>query len=308
MNKILKDVADYIMGTKVFGYNGYCPNKFIYPLDLNFTLQNSNFYFKFKDSDGVPYRVYKSVGKQYNPTRIAAYGLAHYNNYISEGPLSSRDIFLKMANWYLSVESGEYSYNFDWEDLKAPWLSCMAQGEAASVLIRAYKITNDRAYLDHALKSLIPLFNSIDNGGVQSLIDNKYIFLEEYPSLKCQHVLNGFLYGLIGIIETRLISGDEELRRLEEKLVSSLINNINKWGDSNWSYYQIDKNCRVNNYCTPAYHNLHIAQLKFINEHYPNNEIQYKIKSWSNGANRIDVRMKALLGKFFYRMTNKAQR
>lgn len=307
MSKLLKDINEYIKGTNSFSYSDYDYNSFVYPIGLEFTLDDIEFYYKDIDEKGIPYRVYKSVGKQYNPTRIAAYGLAHYNDYINKQSGESKQIFLKMAEWFLAEESCLYSYGFDWDDLRAPWISCMAQGEAASILVRAYKITGDDVYLNHALKALEPCFINITNGGVQSLIDNKYVFLEEYPGSKNMHVLNGFLFGLIGIIETRLITNDDELKTLEEKLIYSLIENLDRWGED-WSYYQIDADKKLKNFCTPAYHNLHISQLKFINEHYPDKRFEKKINSWSKGANRIDTRVKALIGKVTYRIINKAQK
>lgn len=308
MNKLIKDVHSFIKGTDVFGYNVSCIDDSTYPLDLSFTLIESNFYYKNIDENGIPYRVYSSVGKQYNPTRVAAYGLAHYNDYINNGSQESKKVFLSMADWFMSKPSGEYGYSFDWEDLKAPWLSCMAQGEAASLLVRAYKTTDNKAYLDQALLSLKPLYKTIVEGGVQSLIDNKYIFLEEYPSFRSAHVLNGFLYALTGVIETRLITEDKDLKYLEENLVYSLIENLHRWGTKYWSYYQIDSDKVIKNFCTPAYHNLHITQLKFINKHYPDPKLEEKIYFWSKGSYRMDIRMRALIGKATYRIINKAQR
>lgn len=307
MKKILKDVHEFMKGSVAFSYNGFCSDTYIYPLNLEFTIVDTDFYYKYLDENGVPYRVYSSMGKQYNPTRIAAYGLAHYNNYIENQSEDSKKKFLSMVEWFLSKESGLYFYDFDWDDLKAPWISCMAQGEAASLLIRAYKTTGDCIYLDHASKSLEPLFLDIVKGGVKSFINNKHVFLEEYPGSKNLHVLNGFLFGLIGIIETRLITNDEKLKSLEQKLVYSLVENLDKWGES-WSYYQIDAGKILKNFCTPAYHNLHISQLKFINEHHPDWRLEEKIDSWSEGSLSLSSRLAALGGKVAYRVINKAQR
>lgn len=306
IKKYFRDIKSSLFGTDNFSRLN--TDDFKYPLDLMFTLDNSNVFYQYLDDNGIPYRIYETVGLQYNPTRIAAFGLAHYNKFIEESDLASRDIFLKMANWFLDIEDARYTYSFDWGELKSPWISCMSQGEAASILIRAYKLTNEDKYLHHALKSIEPFFIDIEHGGVQSLIDNKYIFLEEYPSNNSQHVLNGFLYALIGLVEILFVYKNSELSEFRDKLLDSLYENIDKWGPGKWSFYQIDSDKKIKNYCTPSYHNLHITQLKFINYHFPNEEITKVIYRWTEGKHSKIIRVNSLFYKIAYRLNNKAQR
>jgi len=306
MDKYFNDIKSYIIGTDFFyKYNN---DKFKYPIDLEFTLKNSGFYYELFDKDGVPIKNYVSVGKQYNPTRIAAYALAHFNRYTENNNQESKYIFLKMANWFLNISSAIYEYNFDWEDLKAPWISCMAQGEAVSVLIRAYLVTKESKYLLHAEKSLYPFTINNEAGGVQSKIDGKWLFLEEYPGYKTTHVLNGFLYALIGLIEYLKVNKNKKYEILRDELLISLEKNIESWGKGKWSFYQIDKNKSIKNYCTPFYHNLHITQLKFINDSFPNSMLKSTINRWEKGKNNLMVRLKAMFFKVIYRIKNKASR
>jgi len=304
--KHMQDIKSSIFSTSNFSKLNI--TDFLYPLDLEFTLENSHIYYKDLDEKGIPYRIYKTSGKQYNPTRIAAFGLAHYNRYIQDSNLESKISFLKMADWFLKIDNARYTYSFDWEDLKAPWISCMAQGEAASLLIRAYQLTNEDKYLIHALESIKPFLIDFNDGGVQSLIDNTHIFLEEYPSEKNPHVLNGFLYALIGLIEVLFVFEDKELLDFRNILLGSLNENIDKWGPGTWSFYQIDSDKKIKNYCTPSYHNLHITQLKFINHYFPSEKITKVINRWTKGRDSRLIRVNALFFKVAYRLNNKAQR
>lgn len=306
--KIAGDFRKYFHGTDEFSFLR-SRSSFQYPVDLYFTLEDIPFYYHPLDDQGIPYKVYISVGDQYNPTRVAAYALAHYNLFADSGDYVAKDVVLRIADWFLQKENARYEYNFDWQDLKAPWISCMAQGEAASVLVRAFIITNDSAYLNHARKSLAPFFVDIAQGGVRSYLPDNSVFLEEYPSQKPGHVLNGFLYSIIGLKEYCDISKDEDALSLFNELANSLSCNIYLWSASSWSLYEV-RECskKIANYCTPSYHNLQISQLKWVLEHYPSDNLKEVIGIWEHGLKSFPVRMNAMLGKVLYRLMNRAQR
>ncbi|MBD3830987.1 MAG: hypothetical protein IE890_10960, partial [Arcobacter sp.] len=83
-------------------------------------------------------------------------------------------------------------------------------GEAISVLIRGYYLTKDEKYLQKAQQVSAPFHHEINNNGVLSKIDNHFLFLEEYPSIKQQYVLNGFFYSFIGLSEYNFMVKDDE--------------------------------------------------------------------------------------------------
>jgi hypothetical protein len=82
--------------------------------------------------------------------------------------------------------------------MHAPWISAMAQGQAMSVLVRAYSQTHDRAQLDAAVRALGPFASTVDAGGVTDDWDGA-TWYEEYPVADPQHVLNGFEFTLLGL-------------------------------------------------------------------------------------------------------------
>lgn len=305
--KILRDLQKYLVGTEEFSFNAD-PSDNLYPISLAFTLDDSGFYYEPVDKHGIPFKIYQSVGKQYNPTRVAAYALANYNRFIEQGCEGSRDTFIKCANWFLGFDDAKYQYHFDWDDLRAPWISCMAQGEAASVLVRAYRVTADSTYLVHAEKSLNPFFLPISEGGVQSRLDDGSVFLEEYPSNRATHVLNGFLYAMIGLHEFCGSCESEKHKALFMQLIESVSNNIGKWSSGTWSLYEDPSVKGAENFCTPSYHNLHISQLKWVCARMESPELRKVISSWESGKDSLPVRIRALWGKVLFRLSNQAQR
>jgi len=307
LNKNYRDINKYLFSTNEFSYLERSDDS-LYPIDLDFTLADEGFYYAPKDEQGIPVKEYVSVGSQYNPTRIAAYGLAHFNRYAASGLKESKRVFFKCADWFLSNTQARYEYHFDWVDLKAPWISCMAQGEAASVLVRAYRLSGKQFYLNHAEESLDPFFKVIEEGGVQSRLSDGSIFVEEYPSAKPTHVLNGFLYALIGLGEYADATGSQSHQELFDNLVRSLCKNIDIWCYARWSLYEERGKANGLNFCTPSYHNLQITQLKWLNKRVNNPDIQHVIETWEKGLNSFFMRFYALFGKVYFRLKNKAQR
>jgi hypothetical protein len=303
--KIFKDISKYIIGTDEYSY---IKDDKMYPIDLAFTLKNIQYFYEPFDTQGIPCVEYGSVGIQYNPTRIASFGFSNFNDFILTKSEVSKENFSSMLNWFFNNEKARYYYNFNLNNLKAPWISCMAQGEAASILIRGYYLTNNEKYLVKAKQALEPFFISIKNGGVSSLIDNKLLFLEEYPEEFPEHVLNGFLYSLIGLIEYYKVTKDEEYIKLINTLMNTLEKKIEFWGASTWSYYQVPLYGKSNNCCTPGYHNLHISQLKYVVDYKKSEILNDKIKKWEKGKKSFTIRISAMVCKITHRYYNKTQR
>lgn len=278
-------------------------------MDLDFTLDKEVFYYQPRDKNNIPVKLYQSVGQQYNPTRISSFALAHYNRYMRHDNAENLDVFMKMAEWFMRDKNGLWYYNFDWGDLCAPWLSCMSQGEGISVLVRAYKVTGDEKYLEKAIQSTIPLKQSIEAGGVRSFIDNDSVFLEEYPTKTPIHVLNGFLYAMIGLIELRKFK-PECVNALDfDGLLDTLVNNIGRWDLGYWSAYDLSHETNFQaNACTVSYHNLHISQLSFVADQTGRPELIDTVKRWQVYAASPINRVRAFYSKVKFRIKVPAQR
>lgn len=313
-NKVANDVKKYLFGIREFNYieSG---KSMLYPIDLEFTLENEQAYYYPKDKDGIPQKHYRSVGLTYNPTRVSAYGLSHWNRYQQTRNNVSLEKFKTVLNWFMQKHSGgKWYYNFNWGNLKAPWISCMSQGEAISILVRGYILTNNIKYLEIAILALKPFYETVNNGGVLSEIDEHSIFFEEYPEDDSKHVLNGYLYALIGIIELEKVMNEkqtsyENVRSLLTEAINSLEENISRWDLGYWSVYDLyNENNSVRNACTISYHCLHISQLKFIGTVLNNDKILNVSKKWESYINNPFNRIRALIMKSYFRYKNPAQR
>lgn len=116
-------------------------------------------------------------------------------------------------------------------ELAPGWYSAMAQGQAMSVLVRAFARTSDRRYLRAALSAMRPFDVASADGGVLAKFADRYPWYEEYPTTPPSFVLNGFIYSLIGLYDLKTINvlgeeddsdeGESEGREAASRLYSS---------------------------------------------------------------------------------------
>jgi heparosan-N-sulfate-glucuronate 5-epimerase len=162
------------------------------------------------DAEGVP-RVRYSFGTFYNPAVVARYGLAIASAYIADPRFhTERDLqrVRTIANWLVRNQdsSGRWLFRFGLAlpavrtRVNAPWVSAMAQGLAMSLLTRAHLLTGDPVYLAVAERALAPFARDTRRGGVVASLAGRPWY-EEYPSVRPTHVLNGFMFALIGLYD-----------------------------------------------------------------------------------------------------------
>jgi heparosan-N-sulfate-glucuronate 5-epimerase len=143
------------------------------------------------------------------------------------------------------------------------WLSGMAQGEAASLLVRVHAETGDAALAEAALRGLAPLSVPSAEGGVRVDLEGKPFF-EEYPTSPPSMVLNGGIFAIWGVRDVAVALGDSEAARLFEESLDALAAGIGHWDLGYWTRYDLYPHRRVN-IASNAYHELHIDQLAAMN-------------------------------------------
>ena len=89
------------------------------------------------------------------------------------------------------------------------WYSAMAQGQAMSLLVRAYLRTNNQMYKNAALRAAQLFDVPSAQGGIKATFMNKYDWYEEYPTVPSCFVLNGFIYALIGLYDLKTTTGTD---------------------------------------------------------------------------------------------------
>ena len=95
-------------------------------------------------------------------------------------------------------------------ELAPGWYSAMAQGQAMSLLVRAYIRTKNKKYLSAALKGTHLYDVPSSEGGVLAKFADKYNWYEEYPTTPSCFVLNGFIYSLLGLYDLRMVAPAKE--------------------------------------------------------------------------------------------------
>lgn len=186
---------------------------------------------------------------------IFQYGLGAYDLYL----LTKQELYLnkfwQAVDWTIKNQERNGAWNtFGHIYPKSPY-GAMAQGEAASLLIRAYTETNKSMYLEAAKAAIDYMILPIENGGCTEFKDNNVIFYE-VPGHSA--VLNGWIFAWWGLFDFVKITNDtNKYKKLLDQSLNSLIDYLPKFKHKIWSKYNLS-----NSITSPFYHNLHIAQLK----------------------------------------------
>jgi heparosan-N-sulfate-glucuronate 5-epimerase len=301
--KLLNNLQQIITGTGDFTDSQWDRDQRLYPVALESTLRHEGRYYSPMDDHGIPMSYWYSQ-PVYSPTRIADYALAHYNSWITNGSEASWRNFSRMVEWFARSPDGLWPFRFDTPYCKGPWLSAMAQGQAISVLIRAYNHTSLSSFLRLAQLATDPLHKYQDSGGVRSKL-NGGDFLEEYPHAKRIHTLNGFLYALIGLIDLKLHDDKLVASIGLDQLVDTLCDNIGLYDSGYWSKYDLSSTHGLCNISSVHYHALHITQLRYIGTMLNVPMLLSTAQRWKHYQRSVGGRSRVLASKSLLRLLDR---
>jgi len=263
------------------------------------------------DSAGIPQLDYHGhIGLQYNPIAIAQYGLGNYNLFRRTADPARRQKFFLVADWLCThLEQNSHGlavwhHHFDWEyrdTLKAPWYSGLAQGQGISVLVRAYKESNDSRYLDAAQRTLACFTVPIDQGGVAFTDKAGDLWFEEYIVSPPTHILNGFIWALWGIHDYYLATKDAAAQQLFARGVKTLLHNLDHYDRGFWSLYE-QSGTRLPMVASLFYHQLHIVQLRVMHRLTGEETFARVADRWENYARSRTKRTRALCYKSAFKL------
>lgn len=242
-------------------------------------------YNKHVDDDGVIMLDYGGdLGIQYNPNAIAQAALGYYELYldaVESGNEADKEkyagLFLTQANWFINhgrtvkddILLWEYEFAFEFrEPLKSPWRSALAQGQAISVLIRAYSITKKPVYMERADKG----FNSfrhdcMEHEGGVVFRKKDDVWLEEVVLSKANHILNGFVWALWGVRDYAVFTSDEYAKRLYDETEKTLYKSLDSYDVGFWTCYDdIDVSGGPLMPVSSYYQKLHTVQMEGMYE------------------------------------------
>lgn len=231
------------------------------------------------------------------PIEVFQYGLGAYDLYLLEKKELFLEKFKLCVDWAFQnqEDNGAWS-NFFFEQPEAPY-SSMAQGEGASLLIRAFKEFNDEKYLLEAKKAIYFLVAPIENGGTAKYI-LKEVYLQEFTNKST--VFNGWIFSLFGLYDYLKVVNDEKIRDIYDRSVKTMISHMKDFDNGYWSKYNNEDMIS-----SPFYHRLHIAQLDVLYELTSEKIFKYYSDKWKAYESKFINRKRAFLFKVYQKLKEK---
>jgi len=184
--------------------------------------------------------------------------------------------------------------------VEPPWISAMAQGEGASLLVRAHAASGDDRFAEAALRALRPMAVMTTDGGACAPLGGGF-FLEEYPTDPPSHVLNGGIFALWGYYDVAVALGDADARKQFEEGVGTLAENIDRWDTGAWSRYDLLPR-RLVNVASSFYHALHIGQLSAMQLLAPRPQVAAAVERFEAYQRSRPHRLRAFMRKALFRV------
>jgi hypothetical protein len=239
-----------------------------YPLDFKNRIREGHY--PHFDDRGVPMWFNTNGGYLYHYTTMFSYALGQWDFYLLTGERKHLDIVLNVADYVVKSgvreDGGLLLREADGSGSHTGDISAMTQGEAISVLTRAWSASGKDEYLESAKRCLIPFTKKIENGGVVGVITKMNIeWYEEYITKPLNHVLNGKIYSLWGLRDLALAEESMEAEKLFNKGVDSVEKALELFDTGYWSWYW-SAETGENYIASMMYHNLHICQLTALGE------------------------------------------
>jgi hypothetical protein len=237
---------------------------------------------------------------------LIQHGLGCYERYLGGEGEQWLEAMLATARHLADIQlrAGGYPHRTPFPHsyrLEPPWLSAMAQGQAASLLIRAHIETGEDRFAESALASLAPFGVPSREGGVVATLGGGP-FLEEYPTMPAgSFVLNGAIFAIWGVLDVERVMS-ESGPVSSAQLLATLDGNLHRWDNGHWSRYDLHPH-PMPNVASSFYHLLHIHQLEELAASHPD------LTSFAHYAARFRdyrdarrERLRAFCGKAAFRM------
>ncbi|XP_046376711.1 D-glucuronyl C5-epimerase-like [Haliotis rufescens] len=168
---------------------------------------------------GLKYSKTKRIKMKYQFSKIREItirGHGHLDN-LTLSSSAHLEHFYDAANWLVSHQNDRGGWPIavrrklipNLLELPPGWYSAMAQGQAMSLLVRAYWKTKAQKYLIAAIDAMKLFEISSEQGGVLAKFAGEYDWYEEYPTTPSSFVLNGFIYSLLGLYDLKETASGE---------------------------------------------------------------------------------------------------
>jgi hypothetical protein len=201
-----------------------------------------------------------------NATTLAQTALGWWERHLDGEPAALR-VFLTHANALLGAAQRDGNlllWRYDVDVAKyardAPWYSCMAQGQAASVLVRAHLATGRETFADGAVAALRPLERAETARGMVTDTAHGPVF-EECPTQPASHILNGWVFALWALWDvSTAIDADPWALHLERS-ANALDSMLPEYDVGWWTRYSLFPR-PDDDLAKPGYHVIHANQME----------------------------------------------
>lgn len=248
------------------------------------------------DENGIPINIIEGNKEVYFPISIFQYALGLWDLYLLEKSEEKKTQFIVICKWITDHQSEDGSWNcFGPIGYKSMTVSSMGQGEAISVLLRAYLISKDDLWLNAAQSAVEFMITDLNNGGTLRIEDDDIVF-EEYADLEGskKSVLNGWIFSLFGVYDYLKIKNDNKIRKIYNNSLNTLKRNLSCYDCGYWSLY--DRTGRI---ASPAYHDLHIELLTVLSDISGDDTFMTFAEKWKNYQKKKLKRFHAITKKVF---------
>lgn len=236
------------------------------------------------------------AGNVYFPVAIFQYGLGAYDLYLMTQEDKYQEQFWNCVNYAFDHQekSGAWN-NFGFVCPDAPYGS-MCQGEGASLLLRAYKESNDERYLNAAHKAVDYMLVPIESGGTAKY-EKDNLFLYEFTNRAI--VLNGWIFSLYGLYELTLIDKSNQYKTALCRTINTLEKSLSEFDNGYWSMYDLGGKI-----ASPFYHKLHIAQLEALYKTFGTHRFEDYRKKFESYTRRRKNCCKAFIYKVLQKISD----
>lgn len=187
------------------------------------------------------------------PTAIFQYGLGAYDLFIQTGNEKYLKKVRQCAEWAITKQESDGAWNNFFYIYPDHPFCAMAQGEGASLLVRAYLAFEESSYLAAAEKALDFMLRGVEEGGVTQY-DGDDLILLEYTHRP--PVMNGWIFALWGLTDYLKVGMNMKFEKSYKSTIRTLAKKMNDFEYPFWSKYDISGMI-----ASPFYHHLHVAQM-----------------------------------------------
>lgn len=226
------------------------------------------------DDDGIPMNEIAENKRVYFPISVFQYGLGLWDLTLDD---VRKKKFLCICQWSIDNQRMDGSWDcFGPIGYTNQSVSAMGQGEAVSLLLRAYKLTGMSKWYDAAKKAIYFMIKPIEDGGTLFICNDDVIF-EEYANKEGdkRSVLNGWIFSLFGVLDWIKASGDKYVLDIYKNSLLTLKRYLSKYDTGYWSFYDL-----TGRLASPAYHDLHICLLNVMYDLTDEAEFKQTAEKW----------------------------